>query len=70
MLGTYLDVTWTYLILHFWHTIPAVRLIILAPAFMVIGGGYTVVIAVLYSIAADVESDANRYVCDRLICAF
>jgi len=69
MLGTYLDVTWTYMILRFWHTIP-VRLIILAPAFMIIGGGYTVVVAVLYSIAADVESDANRYVCNRLICVF
>ncbi|KAN0099811.1 MFS general substrate transporter [Hyaloscypha variabilis] len=57
--GTMLNVTWNFAILRFWRTIP-VQFIVVAPLFLVIGGGYTVIIAVLYSIAADVESDAHR----------
>lgn len=53
------------MILFFWHTMP-VRLVLLAPIFLVIGGGYTVIVAVIYSIVADVESDTNRYAFDRL----
>jgi hypothetical protein len=56
-----LNVTWNFAILRFWRTIP-VQFIVVAPLFLVIGGGYTVIIAVLYSIAADVESDAHRFV--------
>jgi len=56
-----LNVTWTFFILRFWHIIP-VQFIVVAPAFLLVGGGYTVVIAVLYALAADVESDANRCV--------
>ncbi|KAE9364733.1 MFS general substrate transporter [Stipitochalara longipes BDJ] len=57
--GTMINVTWTFAILWFWRTIP-VQFIVVAPVFLIIGGGYTVVIAVLYSIAADVESDEHR----------
>jgi hypothetical protein len=56
-----MNVTWNFAILRFWRTIP-VQLIVVAPLFLVMGGGYTVIIAVLYSIAADVESDAHRFV--------
>jgi MFS transporter, PCFT/HCP family, solute carrier family 46 (folate transporter), member 1 len=56
-----LNVTWNFCVLRFWRTIP-VQLIVVAPVFLLIGGGYTVVVAVLYAIAADVESDANRCV--------
>ena len=61
MVGALLDFAWTFAILRFWRTIP-VHSIVIAPIFLIIGGGYTVIIAVLYSIAADVESDAHRFV--------
>ena len=61
-----LNVTWTFCILRFWHTIP-VQFIVVAPAFLLVGGGYTVVIAVLYALAADVEPDANRCVYHEIV---
>ena len=57
--GVLLDFTWTFSVLAFPHIIP-LRLILLAPVLTAVGGGQTVAIAVLYSIAADVESDAHR----------
>jgi hypothetical protein len=66
MVGTFLNINWTYFVLRFGHTIP-VHLVLLAPVLLLIGGGYTVAIAVIYAIAADVESDANRFVYCRPI---
>ncbi len=41
-----------------------VRLILAEAAFQVLGGGNTVVVAVLYSVVADIASEENRYVPD------
>ncbi|KAG4434583.1 hypothetical protein IFR05_009939 [Cadophora sp. M221] len=59
MVGTVLYLTSTMAILRFWRIIP-VQLIVFCSIFQVIGGGTQVVLAVLYSIAADVESSENR----------
>jgi hypothetical protein len=61
MFGTTLSFLATLAVLRFWQIIP-INLIIFCSTFLVIGGGTPVVVAVIYSIAADVESDANRYV--------
>ncbi|KAL2059857.1 hypothetical protein VTL71DRAFT_10012 [Oculimacula yallundae] len=59
MLGTALNLLSTMAILRFWRIIP-VQLIIFCSVFQIIGGGTQVLLAVIYSIAADVESSANR----------
>ncbi|KAH9214752.1 major facilitator superfamily domain-containing protein [Leptodontidium sp. 2 PMI_412] len=59
MVGTVLYLTSTMAILRFWRIIP-IHLIIFCSIFQVIGGGTQVLLAVLYSIAADVESSENR----------
>lgn len=59
VLGVMLDLTWRFSVLAFPQTIP-LRLILLAPVLTAVGGGSTVAIAVLYSTAADVESDVHR----------
>lgn len=61
MVGTVLYLTSTMAILRFWRIIP-IHLIIFCSIFQVIGGGTQVLLAVLYSIAADVESSENRCV--------
>jgi MFS transporter, PCFT/HCP family, solute carrier family 46 (folate transporter), member 1 len=62
MLGTVLTLVWALGVLRFWLEVP-VRLIWIAPVFQAIGGGNTVTVAVIYSIVADVESEAYRYAC-------
>jgi len=59
MLGTLLTLVWVFGVLRFWQVIP-VRLIWIAPFLQAIGGGNTVIVAVTYSIVADVELEANR----------
>ncbi|KAK0123872.1 hypothetical protein ONS95_008865 [Cadophora gregata] len=59
MIGTALYLVSTMLVIRFWRFLPA-HLVIFCSIFQVIGGGTQVLLAVLYSIAADVESSANR----------
>ncbi|RFU29458.1 hypothetical protein B7463_g6868, partial [Scytalidium lignicola] len=58
-LGSILTLTWAVMVLRFSQTIP-VYFILVAPVFRLIGGGNSVLIVVIYSIVADVESEANR----------
>ena len=59
MIGTTLYLVSTMVVIRFWRIIP-VHLVIFCSIFQIIGGGTQVVLAVLYSIAADVESSAHR----------
>ncbi|EKD13342.1 uncharacterized protein L3040_002797 [Drepanopeziza brunnea f. sp. 'multigermtubi'] len=59
MLGVTLTMIMNFSVLRFWRTIP-VHLIIFTSLFEVIGGGSPVTLAVIYSIAADVELPADR----------
>jgi hypothetical protein len=59
MLGNALALAWSLITLRFWKSIP-VRAILLSPALQVIGGGYNVISAVIFSMASDMESTENR----------
>ncbi len=59
MFGTIVYIIANFAVLRFWRIIP-IHLIIFTPLFEFIGGGTPLVLAILYSIVADVESDANR----------
>ncbi|KAH7388904.1 major facilitator superfamily domain-containing protein [Cadophora sp. MPI-SDFR-AT-0126] len=59
MIGTTLYLVSTMLVIRFWRFLP-VHLVIFCSIFQIIGGGTQVLLAVLYSIAADVESSAHR----------
>jgi PCFT/HCP family folate transporter-like MFS transporter 1/3 len=59
MIGNASTLIWTLAVLHFWKSIP-VRAIFISPAFQIVGGGYNVISAVIFSMAADVESTENR----------
>ncbi|POR39544.1 Uncharacterized protein TPAR_00264 [Tolypocladium paradoxum] len=58
-LGTLLTLAWNAVVLRFSQRIP-LYLILLAPALQVIGGGESVLLAMNYSIAADVVPPATR----------
>ncbi len=60
-LGTLLSAVWIALVLWFRDFFPT-RLLLLQAVFQVIGGGNTVSVAVLYSVVADVVSEAERSV--------
>ena len=49
------------IVLRFWGQIP-IQLFLLSHVFEIVGGGESVVLAMLYSIAADAVPDAERYV--------
>ncbi|CZS99504.1 hypothetical protein WAI453_002495 [Rhynchosporium graminicola] len=57
--GTTLYLVSFVAVLRFWRIVP-VHLVIFSSVFQIIGGGTHVILAVLYSIAADVETSANR----------
>lgn len=59
MMGNALTLAWTLAVLRFWKSIP-VHAIFISPAFQIVGGGYNVISAVIFSMAADVESTENR----------
>ncbi|KAI0446875.1 MFS general substrate transporter [Xylaria telfairii] len=57
--GQFANVAWSLLVLRYWRTLP-VQLILLGPAFDLIGGGLTMAIVVLYAIISDVNVPENR----------
>lgn len=59
MLGVALWFCSTLLVFRFWRVIP-LQLIIFCPLFQIVGGGTPVLVAMLFSMIADVESDADR----------
>ncbi len=59
--GTILSWAWVMIVLWFGDIFPT-RLILLQSVFKVVGGGDTVGVAVIYSIIADVVSEADRLV--------
>lgn len=54
-----LSLIYSMLIMLFWRTVP-IRLVWLAPAFTLIGGGEAVTGMMFYAIGSDITTDANR----------
>lgn len=60
MIGTSLSLAWQLAVLGLPSTIP-VQFILAGPLFAIIGGGNTVLLANLYSIASDLVAQLDRY---------
>lgn len=62
MIGTSLSLIWELTIIGL-PSIIRVESILIGPLFVVVGGGNGVLVANLYSIASDLVSQTDRYVC-------
>jgi len=49
------------MVLHFWQSI-SIYSVMLAPTLQVLGGGTSVLLAMVYSLIADAVSESTRYV--------
>lgn len=59
---------WVVITLRSWPAMP-VRLIMVAPALQIVGGGTSVLLAMAYSLVADAVSEPARCVTFTLVCA-
>lgn len=59
--GSILSLVWELTVLGFESVMP-VQLILVGPMFNVVGGGSTVLVANLYSMASDMVASTDRYI--------
>lgn len=60
-MGSVLSLAWELAVISFQGTMP-VQLILAGPIFNVVGGGSTILVANLYSMASDMVAATERYV--------